>query len=65
MEKSIEVTEGCVYFADVFPDLTNELLTKILFGFLYVNIFLLGLLGNCAILSVSLFFKYKNMVIDG
>ncbi|VDO10778.1 unnamed protein product [Haemonchus placei] len=47
-ESETELT--CHRYVDDHPDLTNELAVMIIFAVLYVHIFVLGIVGNVAVL---------------
>ncbi|EGT53925.1 hypothetical protein CAEBREN_32190 [Caenorhabditis brenneri] len=45
-----ETEETCHRFIDKHPDMTNEPSVLVTFSILYLHIFLLGVLGNSAVL---------------
>lgn len=45
-----ESAETCHRYVDDHPDLTNEPIIMVIFAVLYVHIFILGILGNVAVL---------------
>ncbi|VDO77727.1 unnamed protein product [Heligmosomoides polygyrus] len=49
-----ESAETCHRYVDDHPDLTNEPIIMVIFAVLYVHIFILGILGNVAVLYLTL-----------
>lgn len=55
----IESTSKCMRFVELDPDPTNSPIVITVFGFIYANIFLLGLIGNISI--VCLTFRHRHL----
>lgn len=51
----------CMRFVELDPDPTNSPIVITIFGFIYANIFLLGLIGNISI--VCLTFRHRHLQI--
>lgn len=61
-DNSSYLDQQCMDFNEAYSDPTNSLLVISLFLFVYLNIFVLGLLGNFAIVLVTLAYRHMRSV---
>ncbi|KAJ1352868.1 Atrial natriuretic peptide receptor 2 [Parelaphostrongylus tenuis] len=54
MENESGDNATCHRYVDVHPDLTNEPYIMVIFAVLYIHIFVLGIVGNVAVLYLTL-----------